>query len=155
MNLAFGGVHITITSGALIPILLMIPNAAWMVVPKGDSGTSAAEPWYLTVVERIGLAAVLIIPFFHSLDLHKPFAAPAAIGMAVLLAVYYICWIRYFLGGRTVELLGASLLGLPLPLAVAPVVWLALSSYLMGSWWMLGASALFGFAHIWVSALTL
>jgi hypothetical protein len=69
--------------------------------------------------------------------------------------VYYFSRLRYFLGGRSPELLGGPLLGLPLPPAVAPIVWLALSSYRMGSWWMLGAPILFGVAHIRISALTL
>jgi len=75
------------------------------------------------------------------------------IGMA--LATYNASWLRYFAGGRSTELLRASLLGFPLPLAVAPIILLVLSSYLMGSWPMLGASILFGTVHIRVSALTL
>jgi hypothetical protein len=51
--------------------------------------------------------------------------------------------------------MGASFIGIPLPLAVAPVVLLMASSYLLGSWPLFAASIWFGIAHIWVSALTL
>lgn len=95
MNLARGGKSIPMRSGALIPVLLMLPNVAWLLLPKADVGARAAE------------------------------------------------------------LLSAPLLGLPLPLAVAPAVFLVLSSYLLSSWPMLGVSVLFGVAHIWVSAASL
>jgi hypothetical protein len=155
MSISFGAVTITINSGAWIPVLLMLPNAAWMILPKGVPAASAAEPIILTIVERISLFAILVVPFFYPLDLNKKFSIPALIVIGLALAVYYLCWMRYFLGGRSPGLLGAPFLGLPLPMAVAPVILLVLSSYLMGSWWMFGASVLFGIAHIWVSALTL
>ncbi|MBN2084807.1 MAG: hypothetical protein JW748_06240 [Anaerolineales bacterium] len=155
MNFSFGAINITIQSGAWIPFLLMIPNAAWMILPKGDPATPVAEPLFLTMAERICLFAVLVIPFFRPLDLNKKFSTPVLIAIGLALAVYYFCWMRYFLGGRLSGLLGAPFLGLPLPMAVAPVILLVLSSYLMGSWWMFGASVFFGIAHIWVSALTL
>jgi len=155
MNISFGNFHVTINSGAWVPFLLMLPNAAWMILPKGDAGTPVAEPISLTIAERIGLFAVLAVPFFYPLDLNKKLSAPVLAVMGLALAVYYFCWMRYFLGGQSSGLLGAPFLGLPLPMAVAPVILLVLSSYLMGSWVMFGASVLFGIAHIWVSALTL
>ncbi len=38
---------------------------------------------------------------------------------------------------------------------VLPILFLMLSSYLLQSWWMLGASVLFGIGHFWVSAISL
>jgi hypothetical protein len=154
-NLVLGNVSITITSGALIPVLLMLPNIVWMLLPKMDMGKHVAEPLFLTIVENIGRFAALILPFFFSLDLHKKFSVPILIGMGLALAVYYVSWMRYFVGERSADLLSAPLLGLPLPMAVAPIVFLVLSSYLMGSWLTLGASIVFGIAHVWVSAVTL
>ena len=155
MDLQVGGISIPLQSGALIPILVMIPNVIWMLLPKAEAGEQGVEPLALTIFENVGRAAVLILPFFYALDLGKQAAIVVAIGMGVALAVYYAAWIRYFMRGRSPELFRAPLLGIPLPLAVAPIVFLTLSSYLMGSWWMLGASILFGVAHVWVSALSL
>ncbi len=155
MNLTFGDVNITIKSGALIPLLIMLPNVVWMIMPKADASQPTSEPLWLTIMENVGRFATLILPFFFSLDLNRKFSTPVAIGMGAALAVYYVCWIRYFAGGRSPELLGAPFFGIPQPLAVAPIAFFALSSYLMGSWWMFAASVLFGVAHIWISALTL
>lgn len=147
--------NIPIKSGALIPLLIMLPNVIWMLAPKGDGSEPVAEPLWLTIMENIGRFATLIVPFFYSLDAHKKFSLPVMIAMGLALAGYYGGWIRYFVGGRAPALLGAPLLGIPLPMAVLPIAFLILSSYLMGSWWMFGAALLFGVAHIWISALTL
>jgi hypothetical protein len=155
MNLTFGGMSITIKSGGLIPVLFMIPNVVWMLFPKSDVGEQVSVPFFLTIVENAGRAAVLVLPFFFSLDLNKKLSTPAMIGMGLALTIYYVSWIRYFVGGRSAELLGEPLLGIPVPMAVAPTVFLVLSSYLMSSWLMLGASILFGIAHTWVSAVSL
>ena len=151
----FDNLHLTLKSGILIPLLVMLPNVVWMLVPKADAATPPPEPLLLTILENLGRFATLILPFFFSLDMHKKFSTPVMIGMGLAMAVYYACWIRYFTGGRTAALLGAPFLGIPIPMAVAPIAFLILSSYLMGSWWMFGASLLFGVAHIWISALTL
>jgi hypothetical protein len=144
-----------IKSGALIPVLLMLPNVAWMLSPKANEGKKVSVPLVLTILENVGRVAIMILPFFYLLDLEKEYSIPILIGMWLALIVYYISWIRYFVGGRSAELLKAPLLGLPLPLAVAPVTFLVFSSYLMSSWLMLAASILFGVAHIWVSIVDL
>ncbi len=155
MHLNLGNLSITIKSGALIPLVIMLPNVVWMILPKAEASKQVPEPLILTILENAGRFGTLILPFFFSLDMHKKLSLPVAIGMGLALAVYYACWIRYFTGGRTTTLLGAPFLGIPIPMAIAPIAFLVLSSYLMSSWWMFGASLLFGVAHIWVSALTL
>lgn len=144
-----------LNSGGLIPVLLMLPNVLWMLLPKPDPNKQVSEPLLLTIVENVGRIAIMILPFFYSLQLNRPFSVPVMIGIGLALAVYYAAWLRFFTQGRTPQLFRAPFLGIPLPLAVAPVVFLVLSSYLMDSWWMLGASVLFGVVHIWVSNLTL
>ena len=155
IKLTFLGMIITIKSGALIPVLLMLPNVVWILLPKADAGEQVSVPLFVTIVENVGRAAVLILPLFYSLDLGKRSSTLVMIGMGLALTVYYVSWIRYFVGGRSAALLGAPLLGIPLPMAVAPTLFLVLSSYLTSSWLMLSASILFGVAHIWVSAVSL
>jgi hypothetical protein len=147
--------HIPVKSGAIIPVLILLPNLIWFLLPSTSQSNNAPVPLALNIAENIGRAAIIIIPFFYSLDFGRRFSPAASVVCIVALALYYVAWGRYFADGRTPELLGAALLGVPLPLAVAPVVFLLAASYLMGSWWMAGASVFFVIAHIWVSALTL
>ena len=123
-----------------------------MILPRIETGEQKSAPMVLEIVENIARVAVMLIPFCYALDIHKKFAMPVMIGMVLALIVYYACWIRYFAGGRTTALFAAPFWGIPLPMAVLPIVFLSLSSYLMNSWLMFGASVLFGIAHIWVSA---
>jgi hypothetical protein len=154
MRLTFRGKVVAIRSGALVPVLVMLPNIAWMLLPKADEGDATAVPFILTAVENVSRAVALTLPFFYSIERNRRCSMPVMIGMALALAVYYACWIRYFLGGSSPELLAAPFLGIPLPMAVAPAVFLVLSSYLMGSR-MFTASALFGVAHVWSSNIRL
>ena len=169
-------IHLSIQSGILIPVLVLLPNLFWMILPvarpksgagrpksgagrpKSGAGKPEApsgEPLPLTILENIGRAASLLIPPFYSLQFNRSLSIPVAIAMILALLVYYACWVRYFTRGRQPELLKAPFLGIPLPMALAPILFLFLSAYLLASWWMLAAALLFGIAHIWVSAISL
>ena len=147
--------HLPIKPGALIPVLILLPNILWVLLPSKSATDNSQIPLALNIAENIGRAAILIIPFFYAFDCGRHWSGVALVVACLALALYYACWIRYFTGGRTAALIGASFIGIPLPLAVAPVVLLIASSYLLGSWPLLIASVGFGIAHIWVSALTL
>lgn len=71
-----------------------------------------------------------------------------AIGFLVL---YYAVWIRYFAGGRRTELLGASFLFVPVPLAVFPVLYFFCAACRMHNPAAVLAAAVFGVAHITVT----
>ena len=96
---------------------------------------------------------MLAVPFFYSLDVRRTYSTLALAGMALALTVYYSAWVRYFAGGGSPELLSAPLVGIPSPLALAPIAFLILSSYVLRSWWMLGASVVFGALHVWVATV--
>lgn len=144
---------LAIRSGVIIPVLLMIPNVAWMLLPKSAAGAIGTVPLPLALAENVGRVVTLAWPFFCSLHLTKRYAAHTIAGMGVALTVYYSAWIRFFLGGSTPNLLSASLIGISSPLASAPIVLLILSAYVLDSWFMFRASVLFGALHVWASAL--
>ena len=155
-HVSIGQVHFIIKSGGLIPLLLMVPNFLWMALPPTSTPEGEAdEPLWLGIIENIGRIAVLLLPFFYVLDFDRRFSRLAAIAMAGSLIVYYAGWVRYFFGGRSYAWLKAPLLGVPIPLAVFPVIFLLLSSCLMNSWAMLAAAVFFGVTHLWVSSMGL
>lgn len=140
-------------SGALVPLVLMLPNVAWLVFFDMRAVPSVSVPPALSMAENASRVAVLALPFFHALDVKKQYSPLAIAGMAIALTLYYAAWARFFLGGGSTELLSAPLWGIPGPLALAPVALLICSSYLMSSWWMFGASLSFGALHVWSSSL--
>lgn len=146
--------RLAVKSGVIIPLLLMLPNVAWMLLPNLALVSTGSVPLALTIAENVTRVAALALPFFYTLDLKKKYAPLALAGMALALAVYYAAWGRYFIGGGTPELLSAPLVGIPSPLAFAPIALLLISSYLLNSWWMFGSALVFGIFHVWVKVLT-
>lgn len=143
-------------SGAIVPVLLMLPNVAWMLFYSADMdvGTKGTAPAALSIAENVARIAALALPFFYPLELKRAGSTRVLIGMAGALAIYYAAWARFFMGGGDVALLSDPLLAIPSPLALAPVAFLMLSSYLMRSWLMFGAASCFGVLHVWVLSVS-
>ena len=151
----FRNIFNNIKPGILIPFLILIPNILWMIFPTTDSGEVKKEPILLTIIENIGRIATLIIPVFYSINWQKKISVPVLVMMGITLMIYYVAWGRFFLNGRTSDYLSKPLFGIPLPLALAPILFFMLSAYILDSWWMFIASLIFGVAHIWISVMTL
>jgi hypothetical protein len=145
---------LALKSGGIVPVLLMLPNLAWMAFYSLDAGAKADVPQALSVAENLMRFAVLALPFFYSLDLKRAGAMGVLTAMAAALVVYYLAWGRFFVGGGATSLLSASLWAIPMPLAAAPVAVLLLSSYLMNSWLMFSTALCFGVLHVWGLSLT-
>jgi hypothetical protein len=71
--------------------------------------------------------------------------------MVIALLFYYAGWARYVLKGRRFGLLFEPMAGVPLPMAVAPVIYLAGAALLLRSWPLLGAVILLAIGHLTVS----
>ena len=145
---------LAIKSGAFIPVLLMLPNLAWMLFYSLDPGAKSDVPFALSAAETIARSVALVLPFFYSLNKKSAWSAVAWVGMTVALAVYYSAWSRFFMGEGSTALLSAPLMGIPSPLALSPVALLLLASYLMNSWWMFSAALSFGVFHVWALSLS-
>ena len=145
---------LAVKSGAIIPVLLMLPNLAWMLFYSLDAGAKSDIPVALSSAENVARSAALVLPFFHSLNKKSVWSTVVWVGMAGALAAYYLAWGRFFMGDGSVALLSAPLMGIPWPLALSPIAVLLLASYLMNSWWMFSAALAFGVSHVWALSLT-
>ena len=117
---------------------------------RGLGWTSRLPPSrvrWVQPVEWAGRAAVFILPF----RLGAAASMLAGEVMLVALAFYYTGWARYFTRGRTPELLYMPLFGMPLPLAVSPVVYFLAASAPMRSVPLAVAAVVFGVAHVAIS----
>jgi hypothetical protein len=99
---------------------------------------------------RVG---VLVIPVFLHVDLAHVSAHVALVVGVLGLALYYAAWTRYFVGGRAARLLFEDWRGIPLPLAVAPTVYLLAASVLTRSVLLALVAIAFGVVHIFLSAV--
>ena len=145
---------LAVKSGAIIPVLLMLPNLAWMLFYSLDASVRSDVPVALSTAENVARSAALVLPFFYSLNKKSVWPTVVWVGMAGALAVYYLAWGRFFMGEGSLALLSAPLMGIPSPLALSPVALLLLASYLMNWWWMFSAALAFGVFHVWALSLT-
>jgi hypothetical protein len=104
-------------------------------------------------VERVGQVGCFVIPFFYRLPRASDVNAVALAIMIGALALYYAGWVRYLVLGREEELFHRSLLGIPLPMAVMPVIHFLSASVLLSSVWLMLAAVMLGVGHIAVTWL--
>jgi len=122
--------------GGALSIVVLAPNLAWLALRPRDaerSAPTAAEPPLSRALELVGRAGVLAIPFFYDFAPVAAVERVAIVALLIAVALYYACWVRYFVGGRREASLYAPLFGLPLPMAVAPVVVFCLGAVLLRS----------------------
>ena len=148
MNLKFSFSWI----GLVIFALPMLINIAYVVFPpQGKAQPPASASRWLEGVEQVSriayLLAVTLLVSREPASLRSPWFWLAA----VFLVLYYAVWIRYFRGGREIELLRRPFLWVPMPLAVFPILY-----FLCAALWLRNLPAmllmlLFGAAHLTVS----
>ena len=56
---------LAVKSGAIIPLLLMLPNVAWMLFYSLDAGAKSDVPVALSAAESVARSAVLAFGVFH------------------------------------------------------------------------------------------
>ena len=138
--------------GLVIFILPMIINIAYVIFPpkEGESEPNGKYP----VIEAVEQSARVI--YFASLcilvsDKKLSYNSALLFAAVFFLVLYYICWIRYFVKGRDVSLLGKKFLLIPQPLAVFPVLYFLFAALWMHNYVAAAVMVVFGVAHNIVS----
>lgn len=138
--------------GLVVFALPMLINLVYTAFPPaGEPQPPAPVTRWVEIVEQISrIAYLLAVTFLVS---RKPVSVRSAwfFLAAAFLLLYYAVWIRYFVLGRDVALLGRAFLFVPMPLAVFPVLY-----YLCAALWLHNVPAavlmvIFGAAHLTVS----
>lgn len=142
-----------ITLAVLAPNVLMLTNPPQEVPPKARVPKKGPYRTFETV-ERIGQVGAFLIPLGYTLAPAAAWQWAAVVVMVAALAVYYWCWVRYARGGFRFRWLFEPLAGIPIPMAVMPVVYFAAASVALLSWPLAVATALMAAGHIYVSWFT-
>lgn len=142
--------------GGLVSILLLLPNLLWMLFPphdqsKGEGGPVGGLYRLMEILEWVGRIAALMIPFFYQVEAGNTRQLVALAVMALALLFYYAGWVRYFVRDRNYALLFEPFLGMPLPLAISPIVYYLAASALFGSWYLALATTVLAVGHLWIS----
>lgn len=141
--------------GGLITLAILLPNLLMLILPphevppepeKKDNRLRAMQ-----VVERVGQAGAFLIPFFYPLPVLRDASVDALAVMVLAIGFYYSGWVRYATKGHRFLLLYAPFLGIPLPMAIAPVIYFAAAAVFLGSWLLAGAVVFLAAGHLYVS----
>ncbi len=142
-------------NGGLISILVLLPNLLFLMFPPRDVPCERRKPargW--EIMEWVGRLGVFMVPFFCWIEIEGAVEITAVAILIGALGLYYASWVRYVRRGRSFRLLFQPMWGTPLPMAVAPIVYLFAASVVLHSWWQLLATVLFMIGHLSISNLS-
>ena len=135
--------------GFLVVMLAMLPNILYGILPKNNITDVQTTPSIL-LEQMENIARVLFIIFFvvivnKKIEYNKP---AYIIGMVIFLLLFYYLWGRYFMNGNDVSYLGKNLWGIPVPIAVFPVVYFTFAALWLHNIPAVIAVVVFGICHI-------
>ena len=122
--------------GGLVSLAILLPNILWMFFPPASLPAAQADQKSVTIrlleiMESIGRLGAFAIPFFCSITIQSLFGILCWIVMMVAVGLYYAGWARYFRGGRPYASLYMPLLGIPIPMALCPVIYFLAASVVL------------------------
>lgn len=146
----FGGYSLSgFVRAVLIFAVLMLPNILYFVLPKMNETqwqphTATVFTFFETYL-RIAYFAVL----FVVTPTHEVRKSPVTLIVAIVgIVLYYVCWAIYFSHQMDAVYLLKPFLGIPVPLAIFPVIFLVFIALWMNSYLLAGCGLLFGIGHI-------
>ena len=138
--------------GLIIFALPMLINIVYFVFPPVNAPSEAeASNKIWEMIEQVTRVLYVIAICILVSNKKTDFKSPWFYFGIVFLVLYYIVWIRYFMGGRDVALLGKSFLFVPMPLAVFPVLYFLFSAIWLHNYIAAIIMVVFGIAHNLVS----
>ncbi|KPU45278.1 hypothetical protein OXPF_11710 [Oxobacter pfennigii] len=140
-------------TGLIFLCCLFIPNIIYGFNLPKDYLKIEENKIFLTF-ERIGqLFCTVFLLIFDDFNIHNFNLWTMWLGIAfVLMALYLICWGRYFIGKHVSIDFYRPFFGIPLPLAVLPVTAVFLLSVYGKVIWLGIAAVILGIGHIGITA---
>jgi len=144
------------SNGWILTALLLLPNALYLLltprdVPPETDGRRLFRVQVLETVEKLGQIGSFALPFFCVFRFDTPIDVTSFVTFCLLMAFYYAGWVRYAMGGRPFRLLFAPMAGVPVPMAMAPVLAILAASINFHFWPLTVAAVILGIGHIPVS----
>jgi len=90
---------------------------------------------------------IMILPLFWKIRFEKG-TAVFLILAGLMLALYYVCWIRFFISGREFSIMFEPFFGIPVPLAIFPLLSVLFVGIVQGSWPVVAAAVIMTAGHI-------
>lgn len=134
--------------GLIVFLLPMLINIVYVILPPKNAPTTQQETnKILEIIEQSTRILYMLAIVFLVCKEKVDFTSIWMFVGLIFLALYYIVWFRYFLGGRDIELLGKAFLFVPMPLAVFPVIYFIFSAIWLNNYIAVLFMIIFGIAH--------
>lgn len=132
-------------SGLLFVLLILLPNVFYAV--KHPGGRNLCRNKLINILEQVGRYGCMALMVFDFGLFRLGFSSVAAflgyyIGNAVLIVLYWICWVPYWRSRKR---------GWAVSLAVLPALVFFLSGITAGNTVLAVLGVLFCVAHVWVT----
>ncbi|OBZ18516.1 hypothetical protein A8L34_02750 [Bacillus sp. FJAT-27264] len=132
----------------VIPLLILLPNLLFFKLEPRNMPSEKNTNLFFTIAEGIGRFGVILVSLFFIIHLQETYEIIALIGMILSLLLYYFGWGRYFRNDREYKLLYSPMLGIPVPLAISPIIYFLCASVVLHSVYMLIFSVIMAVGHI-------
>lgn len=134
----------------IIPIAVLLPSLFILGRPPRNMPTKIEnkEIPIFKIAEGMGRLGVFLLPIFSSIHHDKQVEVLSLIGMFIFLLLYYVGWVRYFKGDREYRLLFSPMIGIPVPLAITPILYFLCSSIVLHSYLLFISSLILAIGHI-------
>ncbi|MCI2959339.1 hypothetical protein MN032_16755 [Agromyces atrinae] len=131
--------------GLVVSLAVILPNLLVLAYPPREGFPSARIPPILSGVERAGQALCVVVPVITAPGtVYGWWAIPVLVG----LVAYYLLWARYLISGRPVTTLYGPFWGVPVPMAIAPVIVFAATGLALSNGWVVGSAVVLAAGHI-------
>ncbi|NYD68809.1 hypothetical protein [Agromyces atrinae] len=131
--------------GLVVSLAVILPNLLVLVFPPREGFPSTRIPPILSGVERAGQALCAVVPVITEPGaVHGWWAIPVLVG----LVAYYLLWARYLISGRPVTALYGPFWGVPVPMAITPVIVFAATGLGLSNVWVVGSAVVLAAGHI-------
>jgi hypothetical protein len=144
--------------GFVITLLVLLPNLLMLFFPPQNVPPEKAHDRNyrgMEIIERVGQVGCFALPVFYPIPSLDSFAVLPLVIMIGSLLFYYAGWLRYLIQGREFRLLFVPMLGLPLPLAVAPILYFLSAAAFLYSWPLGLAAIVLATGHLYISRQSL
>lgn len=135
--------------GLAVSLAVLLPNLLLLALPPSSPLPTAESPKLLIWIERLGQALCLALP---SLTGSGSIAPVWAVLLGLALSGYWGLWIRYATL-RTIRALYGSVCGMPVPMAILPVLAFLSYALMCGNPWIGVGAAVLAIGHIPMSLL--
>lgn len=134
----------------IIPIAVLLPNLFLMGRPPRNKPIEIKnkEIPIFKIAEGMGRLGVFVLPIFSYIHHDKPYEMISMIGMFIFLLLYVVGWVRYFKGDEEYRLLFSPMIGIPVPLAITPILYFLCSSIVLHSYLLFISSLILAIGHI-------